>query len=182
MRSPASVAWAVQTAPTAVCAAHRFDEAALEREGSGRATFLAEACGDDEQLRQEVESLIAHIVPDTMAEGHAVEEATRLLGQSATEPTIERIGRYQIIRSLGAGGMGRVYLGHDEQLNRPVAVKLLSHYDASEAERMRRFRQEALAASALTVVLRVTSLGDAGHAAGRPARSSPPQRTPNRPP
>ena len=45
--------------------------------------------------------------------------------------------------------MGRVYLGLDEQLNRPVAVKLLSNYDASEEERMRRFRQEALAASAL---------------------------------
>jgi serine/threonine protein kinase len=123
--------------------------AALERDLAERPAFLAEACGDDEQLRQEVESLIAHIVPDSMAEGHAVEEATRLLGQSATEPTIERVGRYQIIRPLGAGGMGRVYLCHDEQLNRPVAVKLLSNYNASEAERMGRFRQEALAASAL---------------------------------
>jgi serine/threonine protein kinase/Flp pilus assembly protein TadD len=134
---------------------HRWKEideifaAALERDLAERPAFLVKACGDDEQLRQEVESLIAHIVPDSMDEGRAVEEATRLLGQTATEPTIERIGRYQVIRSLGAGGMGRVYLGHDEQLNRPVAVKLLSNYNASEAERMARFRQEALAASAL---------------------------------
>jgi len=71
------------------------------------------------------------------------------LEQRAGELTIDRIGRYQIIRSLGAGGMGRVYLGLDEQLNRPVAVKVLSNYGAAEEERMRRFRREALAASAL---------------------------------
>lgn len=77
----------------------------------------------------------------------APEEATRLLTKEA--PALEKLGRYQIVRSLGAGGMGQVYLGLDEQLNRPVAVKLLSDYHAAEEERMRRFRQEALSASAL---------------------------------
>ncbi len=122
---------------------------ALECEPAERAAFLEEACGGDEELRKEVESLLANDMPESLAGDHAVQEATRLLVKKAGERTIDRIGRYQIIRSLGAGGMGRVYLGLDEQLNRPVAVKLLSNYNASEEERMRRFRREALSASAL---------------------------------
>jgi serine/threonine-protein kinase len=127
----------------------RIFAAALEREPTVRAAFLDEACGEDEQLRAEVESLLANDIPESLAGGHAVQAATRLLERREGELTSDKIGRYRIIRSLGVGGMGHVYLGLDEQLNRQVAVKLLSHYDASEAERMRRFRQEALAASAL---------------------------------
>jgi len=127
----------------------RIFAAALEREPSARVAFLAEACAGDEQLRAEVESLLAHDVPESLVGRPAVEEATRLLEKREGELTSERIGRYRIIRELGVGGMGRVYLGLDEQLNRQVAVKLLSNYDASEAERMQRFRQEAKAAAAL---------------------------------
>jgi len=127
----------------------RIFAAALEREPAGRSAFLDEACGGDELLRKEVESLLANDIPESLIANRAVEEATRLLEQSAGELTFDRIGRYRIIRSLGAGGMGHVYLGLDEQLNRQVAVKLLSHYGADEEEGMRRFRQEALAASAL---------------------------------
>lgn len=127
----------------------RVFAAALEREPAARAAFLDEACAGNELLRKEVESLLANDIPDSLIGDHAVQEATRLLEKRAGEITPDRIGRYRIIRSLGVGGMGRVYLGLDEQLNRQVAVKLLSNYEASEAERMRRFRQEALAASAL---------------------------------
>src|SRR3982751_1153574 len=133
--------------------AHRWKDidgvfaAALECDGADRVAFLDRACGGDEQLRAEVESLLAHVVPESLARGPEVEEDTRLLDKR--EPQLANIGRYRITRSLGAGGMGHVYLGLDQQLNRPVAVKLLSHYDASEEERTRRFRQEALAASAL---------------------------------
>jgi serine/threonine protein kinase/tetratricopeptide (TPR) repeat protein len=81
--------------------------------------------------------------------GHAVHEAKRLLEQKAGELTGDRIGHYRISRSLGVGGMGRVYLGLDEKLNRPVAIKLLSNYNASEKERVRRFVLEAQAAAAL---------------------------------
>ena len=126
----------------------RIFAAALERDSTERAAFLAEACGDDVQLRAEVESLLANHASESFG-GYAVQDVTRQLDKRVGEPTSDRIGRYQIIRSLGAGGMGRVYLGLDEQLNRQIALKLLSNYDASEAERMRRFRQEALAASAL---------------------------------
>ncbi len=127
----------------------RIFAAALELEPAARAAFLRQACGSDEELRTEVESLLANDIPESLVGGQAVQAATRLLEQRAGELTIDRIGRYQIIRSLGAGGMGRVYLGLDEQLNRPVAVKVLSNYGAAEEERMRRFRREALAASAL---------------------------------
>ncbi len=127
----------------------RIFATALERAPAERAAFLDEACAGDELLRREVESLLANDLPESLAGGYAVLAATRLLEQRVADLPIDRIGRYQIIRSLGAGGMGRVYLGLDEQLNRPVAVKLLSNYNASEEERMRRFRREALAASAL---------------------------------
>jgi hypothetical protein len=57
----------------------RIFAAALERDPAERAAFLAAACGDDDQLRKEVESLIAHVVPESLVGGPAVEEATQLL-------------------------------------------------------------------------------------------------------
>ena len=136
--------------------------AALERDSAERPAFLAEACGGDEQLRAEVESLIAHVVPESLVGGPAVEEATRLLANEMRGPEMTSIGPYQIVKLLGAGGMGKVYLAHDERLNRQVAVKLLSHYSAAEEERIRRFRKEAFAASALNHpnILTIYEIGD----------------------
>src|SRR6476620_3604372 len=122
---------------------------ALERDSADRPAFLAAACGEDQQLRAEVESLLAHVTPESFIDGAVVEEATRLLASDRHEPEIISIGPYQVVKLLGAGGMGRVYLTHDPRLNRQVAVKLLSHYGGAEEERIKRFRQEALAASAL---------------------------------
>jgi serine/threonine protein kinase/tetratricopeptide (TPR) repeat protein len=59
------------------------------------------------------------------------------------------LAHYSIVRKIGAGGMGEVYLAHDQQLDRKVALKLLPAEVASNQERMRRFVQEAKAASAL---------------------------------
>jgi len=123
---------------------------ALELEPSARAAFLDQTCAGDQELREEVESLLAHDSPESPVGKRAVEEATQLLAPTSNqEQSNPTIGPYQIVRSLGAGGMGRVYLAYDQRLNRPVAVKLLSYYNVTEAERIRRFRQEALAASAL---------------------------------
>src|SRR6185295_13912827 len=59
------------------------------------------------------------------------------------------LGRYEIRSLLGAGGMGEVYLAHDTQLRRPVALKFLPANFTMDEDRLRRFEQEAYAASAL---------------------------------
>jgi dipeptidyl aminopeptidase/acylaminoacyl peptidase len=60
-----------------------------------------------------------------------------------------RLGPYEILSPLGAGGMGEVYLGRDTRLERQVAIKVLPADVAKDAERLRRFEKEARSASAL---------------------------------
>src|SRR5712692_158528 len=60
-----------------------------------------------------------------------------------------KLGPYEIVAPLGAGGMGEVYRARDSKLERVVAVKVLSSQYSSDPERLRRFEQEARAASAL---------------------------------
>jgi serine/threonine protein kinase/Tfp pilus assembly protein PilF len=60
-----------------------------------------------------------------------------------------KLGRYEIRSKIGAGGMGEVYLAHDMQLDRTVAVKILPENVAADRSRLQRFVQEAKAASAL---------------------------------
>ena len=58
-------------------------------------------------------------------------------------------GRYRIIRTLGEGGMGRVYLAEDTRLNRPVAIKVLLGLRQLESKKRKRFHREALVAAKL---------------------------------
>jgi len=145
----------------------RILAAALEREPAERAEFLDQVCGGDEELRKEVESLLAHDSPDSLVGRQAIEEATQLLAPTQHQMLQnQNIGPYQVVRSLGAGAMGHVYLAFDNRLKRLVAVKLLSFYDVAEEERIRRFRREALAASALNHpnILTIYEIGEAeGH-------------------
>ena len=60
-----------------------------------------------------------------------------------------KISHYRIVRKIGAGGMGEVYLAEDSELERQVALKILSESFAGDNDRVRRFIQEAKAASAL---------------------------------
>jgi eukaryotic-like serine/threonine-protein kinase len=60
-----------------------------------------------------------------------------------------KLGRYEIRSALGAGGMGEVYLAHDTRLDRKVALKILPDEIAADPDRMKRFEQEARAASGL---------------------------------
>ena len=66
-----------------------------------------------------------------------------------TIPAGTNFGRYEIRSPIGAGGMGEVYLAHDAQLDRPVALKLLPSDVTQDEDRLRRFQQEARSTSAL---------------------------------
>src|SRR5207249_8903798 len=60
-----------------------------------------------------------------------------------------RLGRYEVRSLLGAGGMGEVYLAYDHDLEREIAIKVLRDGSGGNADRLRRFTQEAKAASGL---------------------------------
>src|SRR5215468_2870819 len=138
----------------------RLYHAALERGPDGRDAFLDEACAGDEDLRREVAGLLACDVPsDSFIQSPAIEIAARAI---AAEPLIEssnkpmgsliagsQIGTYQLLSPLGRGGMGEVHLAFDTRLGRKVALKLLPAEFTTDANRVRRFAQEARAASAL---------------------------------
>ena len=116
-----------------------------------RAAFLKKACGDDTPLRREVESLLEAEAKagDFLAAG-AISDAAKALADEKPRSLVGRqLGHYQVRSLLGVGGMGEVYLAQDTQLNRGVAIKLIPAHLMADAESVRRFRQEALAASAL---------------------------------
>ncbi len=123
----------------------------LQREAFERAAFIAEACSGDEELRREVESLVAsHEQADSFIEQPVFGAVARLLVADDADPMKGRgIGHYKVLSKLGSGGMGEVYLAQDTTLGRKVAIKLLPDRFTLEADRIRRFQQEARSASAL---------------------------------
>jgi Tol biopolymer transport system component/predicted Ser/Thr protein kinase len=139
--------------------------AALEHDDEERAVFLDEACGADGSLRKEVESLIAsHEQAGTFIERQAFEAAAPMLVEDQDRLAAgQQIGHYEVIRLLGEGGMGEVYLAQDKKLHRKIALKLLPAFFTTDAERLRRFEQEAHAASALNHpnILTVYEIGEA---------------------
>jgi serine/threonine-protein kinase len=122
---------------------------ALDRGPAERGAFLAEACGGDDELRREVESLLGfHERAENFIETPPAEVAADWLAVKELRAG-QTIGHYQLIRQIGRGGMGEVYLALDARLERQVALKLLPPRFTEDAERVRRFRQEARAVSAL---------------------------------
>jgi serine/threonine protein kinase/Tfp pilus assembly protein PilF len=124
--------------------------AALERESGERSAFLDHACGNDESLRREVAWLIsAHETEDHFIDSPGYEAARDVLANHHFEPG-EMLAYYRIESALGSGGMGEVYLAEDTRLKRKVALKLLPPHFTINPDRVRRFKREAQAASALS--------------------------------
>ena len=116
-----------------------------------RADFIARVRASRPELATEVESLIAtHEGPDKLLDEIAFEVAAEMIAD--TQPALvvgQLVGHYQVIAPLGKGGMGEVYLANDTKLDRKVALKLLPTEFTTRKDLLRRFIQEAKAASSL---------------------------------
>ena len=139
-------------------------QSALERNPAERSAFLNQVCAGDSVLRSEVESLISsHDQAGDSIEAMAVEAATEML-ENERVIVGKQIGHYQNLNQIGRGGIGEVFLAQDTRLGRKVALKLLRSDFTRNEERLRRFRQEAHAASALNHpnILTIHEIGQEG--------------------
>lgn len=138
---------------------------ALELESSERTAFLDRACGNDEELRSEVLSLLAaeKQVGEFIAEPAFVKATELLKSQNINPLAGQKLGGYEILSQLGKGGMGEVYLARDPRLERKIALKLLLVDFTRDENRVRRFIKEAKAVSALNHpnILTIHEIGEA---------------------
>jgi Tol biopolymer transport system component len=137
-------------------------EAAVERPAEERDAFLVAATAGDVALRREVESLLASDGADGSFLQHPEDAGRAVLAEfpgivpSTGEPLSrqilgpeDRVGPYEIVAFLGAGGMGEVYRARDPKLNRDVALKVLPSPLALDTGRIARFSREAQVLAAL---------------------------------
>ena len=121
---------------------------ALERDPAERSDFLRQACGDDDSLRNEIESLLSSFdgAPTFLEDSPAAD----LLSAQSHAMAGKRIGAYRILREIGYGGMAVVYLAEraDDQYRKRVAIKMLQP-GTNKDEILRRFRNERQALAAL---------------------------------
>ncbi len=120
-------------------------DACLEIAPTMRSVFLKQKCGGDENLRLRVEKLLASMdESEDFLESPQLESAFRLLGEDAAENLVGRqIGVYRLIRHIGQGGMGSVFLASriDREFRQEVAIKIVSSLWQS-AEMKNNFRRE----------------------------------------
>ena len=125
---------------------------------------MSRECGNDEALRGEALCLLS---AEDAAGDFLARPALDRLAQSVAadgwnlQPG-ERLGAYTILRLLGAGGAGEVWRARDERLGRDVAIKVLLPHFSGDAERLRRFADEARTAGALnhSNILTVYDVGE----------------------
>ncbi|UCC30412.1 MAG: serine/threonine protein kinase [Phycisphaerales bacterium] len=126
--------------------AQEIFQEALARGPKERASFIAEACGDDEDLRTEVESLVAYdqeAPADFMRAPERGSEAVRADSVGGPDPLVgARISRYEIKSVIGTGGMGTVYEAEQENPKRIVALKVMRAGVTSRVA-LRHFEREA---------------------------------------
>ncbi len=115
-----------------------------------RLAYIDVACSGDLETRREVESLLNSFEnAGSFMEQPAAHEVADFIGQNKILEAGRSFGHYEIVRQIGAGGMGEVYLAKDTKLERSVAIKVLNEKFAAHESNLSRFIQEAKAASAL---------------------------------
>jgi serine/threonine-protein kinase len=131
-----------------------LDEA-LDRPESERGAYVAAAAGGDESLRAEVDSLLrADVERVTLLGASPAALADAMLGgvRRATDVVLapgSRLGRFEVVRLAGRGGMATVYLGRDATTGDDVALKVLVRPSGASAEAVRRFAREVRIAGGL---------------------------------
>src|SRR5437762_4286942 len=138
--------------------------AALDQEPDQVGAFLDMACDGDELLRRKVEALLAsHQGAGSFIETSTIGIATRIIENEQSDWLVGRtFGHYKISKRIGAGGMGEVYLATDITAGRKAALKILPMRFTGDAERLKRFQQEAHAVVALNHpnILTVYEIGE----------------------
>lgn len=121
---------------------------AIGLSGEARDELLDKACAGDHALREQVNNLLESYESGFLEET-VLPEVVAIVGEENSLREGQVIGRYRIGELIGSGGMGQVFRADDTELDRPVAFKVLHGDIAENDERVRRFIQEAKAASAL---------------------------------
>jgi Tol biopolymer transport system component len=145
-----------------------YDEASLLT-ADERVAFIDRACAGDDDLRREVESLLAaeNSLGNFIAEPALKDVAGLMTAEVPGALVGKRLGHYQVISFIGAGGMGEVYSATDPRLGRRVAIKLLPAAVSRDADRLHRFEQEARAVGMLNHP-NILTIHDIGEYEGAP--------------
>ena len=141
----------------------RLFEAAVDQPSAARSAFVSAAVAGDETLRRDVEALLEADAADGslfdgwpaasesfLAELREASSTTR--SGTTSSPGLSagtRLGPYDVVAPLGAGGMGEVYRARDARLGRDVAIKILPRAFTTHPERLARFEREARVLAAL---------------------------------
>jgi serine/threonine protein kinase len=127
----------------------RLYQSALEQVPASRAAFIADACRDDSDLRDEVESLLARDEASVLVDRPVHAAAAAVLTSASGLTPDSLIGPYRVTALIGEGGMGQVYRARDTKLNRDVALKILPDAFVHDGDRVARFAREAQVLAAL---------------------------------